>query len=275
MQTHFFPVGIPYGHKSRAWYATSPSGRAVVFVHGFGGDALKTWQQFPVLLPAETQCAGHDMYFYGYDSLRRQAAYSAAELRALLGQLLTLPADVVRRSSPEAAAARPGTQSYQRITVVAHSLGALVARRALLDLAQDATMRARLPLIRVVLFAPAHNGANVIRLASEALGFFRLPIASAARYKFPVLLDLDTGSQTLTLLLDNTKAEYDACVARNAPTSHVVAQAVMHAEGDKIVSQNAFFRDPPMTPTPGKGHIDMCKPSARYRAPIDLLVQIA
>jgi hypothetical protein len=179
----------------------------------------------------------------------------------------------VRRSSPEAARLRTGSTSYDRVTIVAHSLGSVIVRRALLDLAQDKTLRKKLGAIQVVLFAPAHLGARIVSLATEALGVFQLPIGPLVKFRWPVLTDLEQPSQTLALLLEQTESEFAVCTTANEPTSHIIAGGVMHAEHDKIVSQNAFFRDPPMTPAPNRGHSDCCKPTAAYRDPVDFLLQ--
>src|SRR5713226_7104842 len=57
---------------------------------------------------------------------------------------------------------------YGSVVVVAHSLGAVVARQALLDLDEDRNPK-WLNKISLVLFAPAHMGADVVPLGTEFL----------------------------------------------------------------------------------------------------------
>ena len=54
----------------QAILALQPQRKAVLFIHGFSGDALGTWSDFPVLMPGRASCAGRDLFFYGYDGLR-------------------------------------------------------------------------------------------------------------------------------------------------------------------------------------------------------------
>lgn len=272
--SHFLPVDVPAGRKSRAWYARTPATRAVVFVHGFGGDPLDTWMRFPHILPGDPKCAGHDLYFFGYDSLRRQAAFSAAEFGKFLRDLFVAPAGVVRSSSPRIADQRPASFQYERVIIICHSLGAVVVRRALLDLAADAAMRPYLANVRVVLFAPAHLGArDVADLASEALGALKLKVVGLfIKFDWTVLDDLKEGSPTLEQLLEDTKAEYAESVKLGVPVHHVVAEAVVHAEFDKIIIQNRFFKDPQMIPAKGQSHTSVCKPQDGYLDPVRYVV---
>lgn len=271
-QTHLLPVDLPFGRKTRARFARRPAERAVVFVHGFGGDAVKTWVDFPSLLPECAECAGHDLYFFDYDSLKQRAVYSASEFAAFLKAILTDPQSVFS-ANRSVTALRQAPIQYQRITIAAHSMGAVVSRRALLDLGRDAAVAPRLDVVRLVLYAPAHVGADVIGLASEALGVLKLALASiGAKFTLTILRDLEPQSLTLQALLQDTQAEYASRMQAAAPVDHLVAQAVIHGQDDKIVRQDQFFRDPSLTRAPGRGHTDLCKPSADYRDPLNHLL---
>jgi pimeloyl-ACP methyl ester carboxylesterase len=273
-QYHFLPGDVPFGRKSRGWLARKTCQRALVFVHGFGGDPQDTWMRFPHILPGDPTCTGHDIFFFGYDSLRRQAAYSAAEFGGFLRELFTKPLKLAEAIAPGAVAKRAPDFEYERVTIVCHSLGAIIVRRALLDLASDPAMRRHLGNVRIVLFAPAHLGAtDVIELASEALGVLRLKLASLfLKFDWTVLNDLKPGSQTLAALIKDTETEYQTSVAAGDPTFHLVAATVVHAEFDKIIVQGKFFRDPEMTRAPGKGHTSICKPEQGYLDPIKHVV---
>src|SRR5215217_7502595 len=44
----------------------SAIGTAIVFLHGFGGSATGTWEQFPTLLATLPEAANTDVFFLGY-----------------------------------------------------------------------------------------------------------------------------------------------------------------------------------------------------------------
>jgi pimeloyl-ACP methyl ester carboxylesterase len=48
--------------------STKHNQAAIVFVHGFGGHAAKTWAGFPDFLKAEPRLAGWDLFGLGYPS---------------------------------------------------------------------------------------------------------------------------------------------------------------------------------------------------------------
>lgn len=230
----------------------------VLFVHGFGGDPEKTWHAFPAMFPREPACRSTDVIFYGYDSLRSGAVALAAELRDLLEVVLDHPAKAVNPTLDYAQ--RAEDFQYEAVVVVAHSLGAVVARRALLDLVQ--LQETSLDRVRLVLFAPAHLGADVLPLAREILGVVRLlPLSTVAAYRYRALRDLQEGSKVLTQLEEQTRAR-----TAQSPSPHV-ARLVVHGEHDRIVQQAAFCADPPATFEP-KDHVAICKPDAHYTNPL-------
>ena len=271
-QTHFMPTDLPFGKKSRVRLAEHGR-RALIFVHGFGGNATGTWDLFSSLLPEEPLCAGNDLFFYGYESLRQSAAYSAAELRDWLYGILTAPASVVNALLPPSIPRRLDTFSYERVTISAHSLGAVVMRRALLDLAANSAIAGPLDRVRIVLFAPAHMGGDVIRLAAEALGPLKLALfAPLLKFAWPSLKDLEPGSNTLFQLRDDTLQALNRANAGQASTRHLIAEAVVHGQKDRIVSQNPFCSDPPLIRFEKRGHLEVCKPRSDYLDPISVLL---
>lgn len=271
-QTHFMPTDLPTGKKSRARLAEHGR-RALIFVHGFGGDATGTWDLFSSLLPDEPLYSSHDLFFYGYESLRQSAAYSAANLLDWLRRILTRPSEVVNALLPPSAPKRPDSFVYERVTIGAHSMGAVVTRRALLDLAREPGMDGPLDQVRLVLFAPAHMGGSVIRLASEVLGPLKLALAPPIlKFFWPSLQDLEPGSDTLGLLRQDTTSALEDARARRSTTRHLIAEAVIHGQKDRIVNQNPFCSDPPLTPFDARGHLDVCKPRANYQDPIAALL---
>ena len=131
---------------------------------------------------------------------------------------------------------RPGAHRYSRVVVVAHSLGAVVARLALLRAHRRSA--SWLSAVSFVLFSPAHLGADILQLASQSfLGPLVVPVA---KWFSPVLLDLEKGS----LLLDRLCADTEEALHTSETTSHLVAKTVVHSPRDSIVPLVRFCGDP-------------------------------
>jgi pimeloyl-ACP methyl ester carboxylesterase len=269
-QTHYSPDPLTWGRDSGARWAMTPVGRAVVFVHGFGGDAQGTWDQFATLLPYQPQCDGRDLLFYGYDSLVQQMPVSAAEFLEFLASLATDPfATVLQPSMTDGRRPDPAFQ-YQHITIVAHSLGAVVAREALVQAAMETPPASWLERTSLVLFAPAHSGAQIIALADEALSIlparFGALIAGGAKAFAQVLNDIEPGSAALKKLEEDT-----ANLFEQGFTS-LRAKVVVIGKKDRIVRAIRFGADPGPKVVPDKGHSGICKPDALYSAPLGYLL---
>src|SRR6266404_521895 len=132
MQTHWSLRRISAGQNSMAEWAVQPEGNALVFVHGFKGSAVGTWTEFPTLMRDQARCSGWDLIFYGYDGVRTRATNSAGHLREWLEILSTNPLSIINPTLDEEVRRGAGF-AYKRIILVAHSLGAIVSRQALLD----------------------------------------------------------------------------------------------------------------------------------------------
>jgi pimeloyl-ACP methyl ester carboxylesterase len=259
MQSHHLSRKLPFGIQTQANWAVRPNGKALVFIHGFGGSAISTWLQFPSLLQAESALSGYDHVFYGYDGLKKRAHASANQLSLLLEKMVGMPnrADLGLFDS----ISRPISFRYKEVILVAHSLGAVVARIALLDAHRN--RRAWTKRTSLVLFAPAHMGANILKLASGAMGVLRLaPVEALARYRFQVLHDLDEQSLTLTQLQTNT----GLAIKRGA--KHLNAKRVIYGGLDKIVNPHDFCEDPPAQFIQDATHTSVCKPKTGFREPL-------
>jgi pimeloyl-ACP methyl ester carboxylesterase len=92
---------------------------AIIFVHGFTGDAAATWGEIPDLLSKYPTLSGWDLYGFGYQSERRidllHIWSSDARLEEISTELISLPQ----------------LNRYRRVALVAHSMGGLVVQRAL------------------------------------------------------------------------------------------------------------------------------------------------
>jgi hypothetical protein len=148
---------------------------------------------------------------------------------------------------------------------VAHSLGAIVSRRAILN--------ARLKRKKWVdktglfLFAPAHCGSRSIQqLAADALA--GIPgigksARAAAEYKLAPLDDLKEGSQTLRQLEDDTKK-----ALATGGAAYLIAKEVVFGMKELLVNTVRFCDDPVADFLPGHDHNSICKPSTKFLAPL-------
>jgi len=246
-------------------FAVKPDRKAVLFIHGFSGDAIKTWSDFHELLPESPNSYGRDLFFYGYDGLRAEMNASASLFRDFLERMFNNTAQFVNDNLP-LAAQRPAGFLYDELVIVAHSLGAVISRRALLDATR---MRATwVSKIKLVLYAPAHKGASVADLALEtasSFSFVRL-FSALARFESPLIDQLKPGSPDLMRLVEETE---NTCAG--GANSHLVAFKVVIAEYERIVRNETFANDPPPVTIPDTTHISVCKPRKDFRLPLQHL----
>jgi hypothetical protein len=97
---------------------------ALVFLHGFGGDPAGTWGHFPDLLKAEPRLADWDLFSLGYTTRLVPDISGIWSANAPLDRLALL-----FHSTADQGLLR----SYKSIAIVAHSMGGLIAQRALVD----------------------------------------------------------------------------------------------------------------------------------------------
>ena len=268
---HYLPIPLQGEKSTQAAWAIEPSGHAIIFVHGFGGKAITTWNDFISQLPQRPKCAGCDLIFYDYDGKHTRSANSAIKLRDFLQKLFETPLSAINWSLP-VEDARPEPFEYKRITLIAHSLGAIICRDALLQAYKMSYDWA--PLTELILFAPAHRGADIIGLLRQAYPIawpvvMMLPLVQIFN-RFVVLQDLEPGCLTLTTLRKET---LEFLSNNTAPT--LVARKVILAEYDNIVSPAKFIsQDPKSTQFNGKDHIRVCQPDKTWERPVTVALRV-
>lgn len=269
MQTHLAPrtlKGLQKPDKDvRVLFAAQANRKAVLFIHGFSGDAITSWSDFHELLPACPKCTGRDLFFYGYDGLRAEMNASASIFRAFLDRLFGATKAFLVDNLPPSAQ-RADDFGYDELIIVAHSLGAVISRRALLD----ATKRKSdwVAKTKLVLYAPAHKGAKVADLALEVASSFTFLklFGIGARFESPLIDQLKPESRSLKKLLEETEA-----ATTNGANRHLIATKVVIAEYEKIVENEAFGDDPSPDTIPNTTHTSVCKPTREFLQPLSHL----
>lgn len=251
-QTHYLPARLRFGKECWAYYSIQPPEKAVVFVHGLHGEATDTWMQFQSLLQDEAKCRRRDLFFFGYHSLRRSTASSASSLFEFLETVAEEPEELDNWP------VRPKGIRYRRIMAVAHSLGAIVSRRAFLmawERKKDWTAR-----LELVLYAPAHLGGRPLKLIPKQM-------KQGMEFLFPTLEELLEGSDTIKQLQSDTR---DALKEKGARFLRAVK--VVHGQRDNIISRPGvnFCADPPCVWIDAD-HIQVCKPTNSFLDPLTKL----
>jgi hypothetical protein len=251
---------------------------AIVFVHGWGGNAGDTWETFPQAVCMLPEAGNADIFFLDYPSVRSQVPFCSAQLRRFLVDLVRNPStSIVNGSLPRNALKRAHSARYERICIVAHSMGAAISRRALMDLDQrtaDGLTDKELAAFRLLFFAPAHSGSSIPLLIGSGLGINFLPGAKAVgallRLWLQSLRDLEEGSPFLTELLQSCQRLRAERTHSGRSIVHLRA-TVYHAHNDRVVSQNNFDQDPPFHPVMNQTHRSICKPNKTYHSPLEAL----
>jgi pimeloyl-ACP methyl ester carboxylesterase len=257
-ETHMPPQCLPQGVNTQAYWSVRSASRLLLLVHGFSGSAEATWRGLPEQLMLHNEASGYDLISFGYDSLGLTADESANELHLFLDPLFTKTANLANRSIEQydPGLRRDGAWQYTHAIIAGHSLGACVARRALLNQLKAGSNKWMVKT-KLIWFAPAHGGARITDLAGAVTGL--LPgglgnlILGSGKYRAPVLYDLERGSDFLEDLREDTEKLSTDHEELNAPVT-------FWAPGDKVVFNRPFHRDKmPTVPVKGADHVSIAK----------------
>jgi hypothetical protein len=265
--SHFLDRPInSHGKNSVMYLSRNPSGKAVVFIHGFSGDPQKTWGEFSNMISRYNKFEDCDFYFYGYDSQYIQTNNSATDFYNFLLVLNTSPETL----QPFTLSGRGGIQ-YSKILIAAHSMGAIITRLSLMLASEEEA-----PWINkneMILFAPAHNGSMLTELIREAGGIFPSFLKTLSlyyKYKAVTIPDLDEKSTLLKdlklkteKLLNDTKGKGD----------FTKAKSVIWAREENVVINARFFKDTLQFIAENTKHTTVCKPRHDFSLPIEKIIE--
>ena len=140
-----------------------PSPAAIVLLHGFGGDPLATWGEFPALLATQPLLDSWDVYSIGYST---SLSFDLAGLWSADPELITLGGLL------DAAADTPPLDQYKALAFMAHSMGGLMLQRALLS---DRRLRQRVS--HVLFFGTPSGGLE----KASPFNFWKRQVRDMAR----------------------------------------------------------------------------------------------
>ena len=108
---------------------TASATNLLLFVHGFSGEAADTFGNIPILLAAEEKMEGWDMKPLGYS--QNVTPEHGKDIWAGVD-------DIEKISDYMTTSITYKFDKYDRVAIVAHSLGGLIAQRAILNLKKEA-----------------------------------------------------------------------------------------------------------------------------------------
>jgi hypothetical protein len=276
------------GHKpSFAWLSSANSAlvkRAVVFVHGFSGDAATTWTDF-YRLPDNPATASPwwetvDLYFFDYfkQSVLSQISRNTLTLMDFLDFIWPKPDAAMTYIL--SGLQRPDDFEYEDITLVGHSEGGLLIRKVILETARhnqdietyrllhDRTGKpepAAKGLLKadLRLFAPAIGGESI----SGILGLIaKLPFISLITATSAAKLGLAPIATPVSSARKATD-DYTEYLSMGCFRAHI-----LWADDEKIVTSEPYQRDHSCRNLPvGTEHSSVCKPKSIYPLPLSFV----
>jgi len=261
--SHTPPIFIDHGKNTVGYFTTANPENLILFVHGFNGSAIDTWNEFPALIKDNAAYANSDVVFYGYESLKGQANNNALRFYNFLK--VVAEENTTRLGYPRKKL--PSNFRYTKIIIVAHSLGTIIVRRALLN--AKAENKVWLANSKMILFAPAHRGARIQNPIIETLPVLGKIIAGLGLIAIPVLEDLRPNSQTITNLINDTQN-----LLLQGVGDFTIAHTVVWADNDIVVENEPFCQDPVAVLVDNKSHTKVCKPvRPNFLTPFEIVTQ--
>ena len=277
-------VAIPGHRGSFAMLADSPSAEtAVIFVHGFAGDAAKTWLEFQSLIDVYASeydwWRNYDAFFYQYSSISKPLAVNADEFLTFSSKIFPELHAAILHGIREESSSLP----YKNVILVGHSEGAVVIRRALAEaykmmreVVSDMPKTGDLAAIDLfcdanpmfvattILYGPAYFGFSgagwlqVLLRLPKLSGIFDCVLNLSVAY-----VELQKDSPLLHQLKDETED-----IAEAYPYLEAFRAFPIFGVKDRIVYIGEYKRDHPAKLVPEHNHISICKPGLKYRDPL-------
>lgn len=250
------------------YVSANPPVRLVVFVHGFGGKAVKTWQQFPECTATDEWWNESDLLFVEYKSRRETIKGVADRIRESMDVIFPmLPTEVIQIGGHRA---REVVAPYEELYLVGHSLGGVIVRKAVCDSAREwldhvekdtSTPIPPLAKAHVRLFSPAISGfrpAGWLGFLNAGPSWFMIEMFLRRSSAYS---DLQPDSRTLQDLRELTVRH-----AEDRRLSSLRA-TILWANPEDVVLPIDYPTDPTSASQDDRNHSTVCKPNPRYRIP--------
>jgi pimeloyl-ACP methyl ester carboxylesterase len=259
---------------------------AIVFVHGFGGDALGTWDEFQMMVDDTdwiSYFSGSDLFFFQYSSVWERIQSSTDRLLTFLDKVIfqpdisnfTVPIDVVRADEPVQAdqveavntiSALPSERQYRQVFLVGHSEGGVVIRNGIKD-----KLSGNSPILKcqLVLFAPAIGGyAPAGFLGTLANWPFLGTILDAVLQAAPAYQDLQDNDLLKEIRRKTERKDREATKAKDK-SKPALAAYIVWGRKDRVVKPKKYDQD--SEGFEDRNHVGVCKPTASYFSPLTRL----
>lgn len=130
---------------------TKGANNLLLFIHGFSGEASDTFGSIPDMLMKDSKMDGWDMKPFGYSQ------YITPEMGKDVWAGIE---DIDRISDYLTTSVKYKFENYDRIAIVAHSLGGLIAQKAILNFKEETCNK----ISHVILLATPNNGIEPAKL---------------------------------------------------------------------------------------------------------------
>ena len=251
-----------------AYVSHAPPRRLLIFVHGFGGNAVATWSGMGNFDASDHFWREADLVFFDYDSLRESIKGVADRLRKCVDRYYPAPSGDL--SGNEVGEIRPlSLPDYEELVLIGHSLGGLVARKAVADAftlwqaangsSQEGKPAALAASLR--LFSPASAGVRFAGPVGSLQKAHLVEWLEAWLYRSAAFQDLQPGSEVLRATRRRTEAN----------ASHEEASAlrarVLWANPEDVVLPEDYDSDIYSSSVDETDHRSVCKPRSDFREP--------
>lgn len=261
-------VESPKGWSLYVSHSDRPVSRLVVFVHGFMGNPISTWTDFPSAALTRQWWADSDLLFVGYRSTKGTINGVALQFLQELPKFFPAPFEPARiaRGQP----AREQFPDYNDLVVVGHSLGGVIVRRAVAHATQqwsaDPTRRSPIMGARVRLFSPAIAGFRPAGILGLLASTERWKIIEMFARSSPAYIELQRGSEVLL----ETRQRTEALAAAHEELESLRPD-ILWAEPDRVVLPECYVTDTRVSVLPDTSHKSVCKPGDDFTAPWDFV----
>lgn len=254
---------------------------AVVFVHGFLGNAHDTWMQLQWMVDLHAAefpwWKRADLFFFQYRSFKDSIDQSAFRLLKFLDTFFPKPDPelcefrmiALPMILPQPSFSLP-QRSYSNLVLAGHSEGAVVIRRAVIIRCKKrffvAGIRRKLLSAQVVLFAPAQAGFTPSGKLGTALQIKRISMFLEPLLYFSTAFAEMKDGRVLQVIRNTTEK-----FAEKHTFSGLRAR-ILFGENERVVARPADYHcDVAEDPEPGHDHRSICKPTPSYKRPMHFI----